>query len=284
MAKRFTDTNKYKKSFIRGLPGAYKLLWDYLYHDCDHAGVWIVDMEIAQKYIGDDMPVSKKLALDLFNEDELRVIELDGGKKWFIPSFIEFQYGKLSEKNRAHLSVISILKKFDLLNDDLTIKIQIKPLTSPLQGAMDKDMDKDKEKDKEFGKSENLLDEPAPVVELSEAEKHSFKSQMLSVFKKHIPDYPESHEDDSPALRSIGKFIADQLGISYQPNAPDCRKRILETWEVMSAWTAKDSFHHSLSLKSIASSKQTIYQRSKKPHVNSKNNSNPGKTIEFDRA
>ena len=77
MAKRFTDTNKYKKPFIRGLQGAYKLLWDYLYHDCDHAGIWIVDFDIAQVYLGADMPVNRADALKFFNKDEVRIIEID---------------------------------------------------------------------------------------------------------------------------------------------------------------------------------------------------------------
>lgn len=148
MAKRFTDTNKYKKSFIRGLQGAYKLLWDYLYHDCDHSGIWIVDFEIAQAYLGPDMAISKDKALNLFNYEEQRIVELDGGKKWFLPGFIEFQYGLLSDKNRAHNSVISTLKKFNLLETDFTLK-KIKPLTSPLQGAKDKDKEQDKEKEME---------------------------------------------------------------------------------------------------------------------------------------
>lgn len=156
MAKRFTDTNKYKKPFIRGLQGAYKLLWDFLYHDCDHAGIWIVDFEIAQSYIGKDMPVNAKHALTYFNDEEIRIIEIDGGKKWFIPSFIEFQYGQLSEKNRAHVSVISILLKHQLIDSSLKIKIN-KPHTSPLQGGKDKDMDKelDTEKEKEKDKEQD---------------------------------------------------------------------------------------------------------------------------------
>ena len=59
MAKRFTDTEKYRKPFLRGLQGAYKLLWDFLYHDCNHAGIWIKDFEIAQIYIGNDMPINE---------------------------------------------------------------------------------------------------------------------------------------------------------------------------------------------------------------------------------
>jgi hypothetical protein len=147
MAKRFTDTNKYRKPFIRGLQGAYKLLWDYLYHDCDHAGIWIVDFEISQIYIGLDMPVNKKDALKYFNKDEIRIIEIDGGSKWFIPSFIEFQYGVLNKSNRAHNSVINILNKYNLL-DDMAV---VRGLNAP------KDKDKDKYKDKELDKDIEMI-------------------------------------------------------------------------------------------------------------------------------
>lgn len=184
MAKRFTDTNKYKKPFVRGLPGPYKLLWDFLYHDCDHAGIWIVDFEIAQTYVGSDMSINKPDALELFNADELRIIEIDGGKKWFIPSFIEFQYGQLSEKNRAHINVISVLKKQGLLNDDLTIKIE-KPLTSPLQGAKEKEKEMEQEQDIDGGTGEDFdpgfsepfsveLTTPLPVATLRAAERNQF--------------------------------------------------------------------------------------------------------------
>lgn len=145
MSKRFTDTDKYKKPFIRGLQGAYKLFWDYLYHDCDHAGIWIVDFDIAQIYLGKDMIVNKEDSLKYFNSDEIRIIEIDNGKKWFIPSFIKFQYGELSPENRAHNSVIRILKEQKLFDD-------IKGLTRPLQGCKDKDKEKDTDKVKDKDK------------------------------------------------------------------------------------------------------------------------------------
>ncbi len=153
MAKRFTDTNKYRKPFIRGLEGPYKLLWDYLYHDCDHAGIWIVDFTIAQIYIGDDMPINKKNALKYFNDGEIRIVEFNHGSKWFIPAFIEFQYGKLNENNRAHNAVILILQKYNLLG-----KLN-KPLRSSLKGAMDKDKDKDKDMDMDMCKKFEVLPE-----------------------------------------------------------------------------------------------------------------------------
>lgn len=159
MAKRFTDTNKYKKKFMRGLQGPYKLLWDYLYHDCDHAGIWIADFEIAQIYLGKDMPVSKNDALTYFNKNEPKVIEISSGEKWFIPSFVEFQYGVLNPKNKAHNSVINILEKYDLINNSL---IKIKGLKRGIEGDKDKEKDKDKDKDNIKRYNENI---PNDVLE-----------------------------------------------------------------------------------------------------------------------
>lgn len=137
MAKRFTDTGKWKKPFIKKLPLQYKLLWFYLLDDCDHAGVWQVDLEIASLRIGYEF--NTKDSLNIFGS---KVVSFDNGEKWFIKDFIDFQYGELNEKNRAHNSVITILKKYNLL--DLN-----KGLKSPLQGGKDKDKDKDKDKVKE---------------------------------------------------------------------------------------------------------------------------------------
>lgn len=148
MAKRFTDTNKYKKHFLRGLQGAYKVLWDFLYHDCDNSGIWIVDFEMAQHYVGKDLPVNREDAIKFFNSEEIRIIELDNGGKWFMPSFIEFQYGKLMATNKAHTNVIVTLKKYELIDNSLSLKIYDKGVSRGLQAPMDKDKDKDMDKER----------------------------------------------------------------------------------------------------------------------------------------
>ena len=53
MAKRFTDNEKWQKRFFRDLPMEYKLLWIYILDDCNHAGIWDVDLEVAGIRIGD---------------------------------------------------------------------------------------------------------------------------------------------------------------------------------------------------------------------------------------
>jgi hypothetical protein len=141
MAKRFTDTEKWKKPFIRSLKAPYKLLWLYICDDCDHSGIWQVDIEVAEIRIGEKLDGKK--AIQLFGD---KIIPLDKGSKWFIPSFIEFQYPSgLNENNKAHTGVIKNLERYKQEIDNF------KPLDSPLQGDKDMVMDmvmvKDKVKD-----------------------------------------------------------------------------------------------------------------------------------------
>lgn len=80
MSKRLTDTDKWKKGFIKSLSPAYKLLWLYITDDCNHAGIWDVDLEVASLRIG----------MKLNHEEALRqlgtkIVPFDGGSKWFIP-------------------------------------------------------------------------------------------------------------------------------------------------------------------------------------------------------
>ena len=131
MAKRFTDTEKWKKPFIRNLSAPYKLLWLYICDDCDHAGIWQVDIDVARIRIGEQ--ITEREALKFFGE---KVITIDQGNKWYIPSFIDFQYPSgLNPDNKAHGGIIKVLQKYNLIDEEF------KPLVSPLYGAMDKDKD-----------------------------------------------------------------------------------------------------------------------------------------------
>jgi hypothetical protein len=108
MAKRLTDTEKWKKPFVRGLDAPYKLLWFYILDDCDHAGIWQVDEDVAKIRV--DKSIDFEIAKELFKE-QIQVI--DNGDKWFIFDFVEFQYGVLNPDNRVHKS--ELIKK-DLNN------------------------------------------------------------------------------------------------------------------------------------------------------------------------
>lgn len=138
MAKRFTDTNKWKDTWFQGLPLKYKLFWIYLLDECDHAGVWKPNIGLAQFQVG-----------DTFEESELKRVFADRVQflpsgYWFVVKFIYFQYGGL-KNDKVGISARSILKMHNLLG-------AFEGLSSPLVGPIDKDKVKvkDKDKDKQF--------------------------------------------------------------------------------------------------------------------------------------
>lgn len=135
MPKRLTDTDKWKKPFIKSLPTEYKVFWLFLLDECDHSGIWHVEMEIVEARLGIKLSLEK--IRGFFKE---KIVEFDSGTKMFIPDFVSFQYGILNPDNKVHRSVISSLNKYELLG-----------YVSPLLGAKDKakvkDMDKEKDKD-----------------------------------------------------------------------------------------------------------------------------------------
>lgn len=115
MAKRFTDTEKWKKGFIRSLPPSYKLLWLYMLDDCDNAGVWQVEVEVASIRIG--AKLNEKEALKLFGNN---VISFDEGSKWFIKEFVKFQQGvnhiaELNSNSNPHKSILRLVEQYKLL-------------------------------------------------------------------------------------------------------------------------------------------------------------------------
>lgn len=133
MAKRFTDTDKWKKPWFCKLPVQGKFVWSYLLDNCDHAGVWSENYELMSFQVG--YQVTKDDLIGWFGE-KLFFFDED---KVFIQSFVDFQYGELKSTNNAHKKVLDTLLKIK----------HYQPLKSPYLGAQDKDKDKDKSKEKE---------------------------------------------------------------------------------------------------------------------------------------
>jgi len=180
MSKRFTDSDKWKKKWFRCLSNDHKVFWIYVLDQCDHAGIWEVDFEAAEFFCSG---IDESEIRQVFNK---QYQEIDNGKRWYIKDFVEFQYGTLSENNRAHLSVINILKKYKLIEN--------KDLVSPLQGAKDKDKDKDlvkvKEKEKD-NKAEQIKKIESNFPALA-AEFQLSDSQLKKEFDDWL-DYMLSH-------------------------------------------------------------------------------------------
>lgn len=146
MAKRFTDNQKWRKPFFKGLSTVNKLFFLYLMDDCDHAGVWVVEMDVAELRIGETL--CKDDILDKFNG---HIHVFDNEQLWFVPAFVEFQYGTLNPSVNAHKSVIGILKKNNLTKKyEQFIKCSLTLKDKDKDKAKDKDKDKVKDKYLEF--------------------------------------------------------------------------------------------------------------------------------------
>lgn len=245
MANRFTDTDKWKKAFLRGLQTPYKLLWLYICDDCNHAGIWEVDMDVACMRIGEQ--VNQEEALEQLGG---KAIPFDGGQKWFIPSFIEFQYpGGLNPKNLAHGGAIKILRKYGLINEEL--EVLNKPLINPSKGPKDKVMDKEEDMDEE----EEVVQDGGS----GEGNERLLIPQMAEIFRQAIPTYPSEKYRDGRALLSIAKFLCEQGNIRGAPE--ENSQPVLEAWEQVSLVIAGDNFYCQKSLSTISNHIQEIVQK-----------------------
>lgn len=105
MAKRFTDTEKWFDSWFRELPTDYKLFWIYLCDRCNNAGVWKIDIDLANFVIGSKVDLKKAAAHYGDRMTPLREGYL------LVRGFVPFQFGELSPNNRMHASVLNLISK-----------------------------------------------------------------------------------------------------------------------------------------------------------------------------
>ena len=221
------------------------MFWVYLYHDCTHAGFWIVNFKVAQIYLGDDMLVDKDMALKLFNTHKTRIYILEDGRLWFIPSFIKFQYGVLTEKNNAHKGVIQKVKEMHV---EYLLK-EYNPQISPLNGA------KVKEENWEIVKEEELDNEKKKLIET-----------MRVIYLNKFKNYPEAKCDDEIALKSIAEKFC---GLPLEESDPQL---VISLWEKMV--NEMPNFWQSKSLTSLARNFQTVI-------LATKNSKNPNGNIAY---
>lgn len=101
--KRFTDALKHRDPAYRSLPWWIRDAWEILCGECDHLGVWIVDMDALVLYTGH--PVT----LDDLRAAGFKIEPLPCGKKVFLPTFVPFQCsdesGLLNPKSSFHQKV-----------------------------------------------------------------------------------------------------------------------------------------------------------------------------------
>jgi len=182
MSKRFTATEKWQDPWFCSLTDNEKLFWLFLLDNCDNAGVWQVNWFLFSAYVKNFK----------FNPDKFkkRVIFLSEDK-WFIPKFIEFQYGELREDCKPHLSVIRTLKRHNLWPIQRVSKGYPKGIDTleekEKEKEQEKDQEKDKEKDKEKEKKKRFKKPTVQEIEMYCKERNN------SIDAQKFYDYYESN-------------------------------------------------------------------------------------------
>ena len=106
MAKRFTDTNKWRNEWFRTLPLKAKLSWIYICDECESHGLMKMDYGLATFQLG--FTITKEIITDWFKD---KIYHLDD-EKFIIVQFFEFQYGTSKDTWSAK---IEARKKLELL-------------------------------------------------------------------------------------------------------------------------------------------------------------------------
>lgn len=197
MAKRFTDTEKWEDPWFRKLPSKHQKLWLFILDRCDSAGVWKVDFELAGFLIGERLKLEE--ASPFFKN---RVVPFDDGEKWFIPKFLDFQYGHLDENCRPHKYVIKVLIRHGLYEG------YQKGIDTLKDKSKDKEQDKDKEKDGE--EHEKGIEQAAPRSPRPAKSESGSAGHDLKGFPRFWVSYPKKRSKGQ-AEKAWSKLKPDEL-------------------------------------------------------------------------
>ena len=124
------------------LPVKYKAFWFYICDQCDCAGTWEPNMRLAVAQIGEPLELTEILRIFAG-----RIRQLPDGKFW-VKSFIPFQYGILSRDCKPHMPVITRLEKLKLIEEYPEAFKHVR-VSKGLPNPSDTLQEKEKEKEKD---------------------------------------------------------------------------------------------------------------------------------------
>jgi hypothetical protein len=222
MAKRFTDTEKWKDEWYTELTSDYKIIWQYLLDTCDNAGIYKRNIKLLNYYC--NTTVSADDILKVFNK---RVSQL-ADDKWLINKFCVYQYGNdfLESTNKAVLSAVKILEQNNIIKwtgklidypygktdtrqrkeykvlidytnpiDTLSIEYPY-PIDTPKDKDKVKDKDKIKEQVKATDKSKDIVLDSDIEQGLSYRVAYKLYQQLLN-YEIPLSEYSEIYDDIS---------------------------------------------------------------------------------------
>jgi len=110
MAKRLTDTEKWNDDWYLSLDNDYRVIWQWLLDNCNHAGICKRNIKLLNVMCNTSVSEA-----ELVDKMDGRVIV--ESNDWFIPKFLKFQYADLHSNRPVIISVRKelIKKKYHLL-------------------------------------------------------------------------------------------------------------------------------------------------------------------------
>lgn len=151
MAKRLTDTEKWKDDWYVALSNDNKAVWQWLVDNCSHAG-----------FCKRSISFLNIMCKTSISEEEMLLI-MSGRvvihrNEWFIPGFIKFQYTTLFSKKPVILSVVKELfqkQATKMIPESFGNDYIIISESFDNHYLMIKDKEKDKSKDNVFSVTQN---------------------------------------------------------------------------------------------------------------------------------
>ncbi len=201
------------------MPIAYKLFWYYIISDCDHAGIYRVNLKSFCAL--NEVKITSTEALRLFNSGKQR-IRIITDTVWLIEDFFSFQYGKtLNPNNRVHNSILEVYKKHEV---NLT---SIRGLLDLKDGVKDKDINNTKSNNNKGVEKKSVPDEFIRVRDFYPGTKRDSETEFKNFQKKHA-DWKE-------VLPTLYASIENQIKSRAVKKSQD-EKAFIPEWKHMGTW------------------------------------------------
>lgn len=224
MAKRFRETELWTKKWYRKLGSQGRDLWNYLHDNCNFAGILEMDCEVISLYLGFEVTPAK--IKEVLRGKFLPISE----ETVFLPAFVLFQYGELSETSKPHKAVVKKLKAEGVWEEYVKRYLTLSDISDTVNEGLDNSSEKDpkgyltlKDKDQDQEKDQvQDQDQDSQVFDAAESQK---TAELLEGIRK--PDDLIGFWNSTFAPKGY-PYAPFTLGDSYTKKFFKINKRLLE--------------------------------------------------------
>jgi len=204
MAKRFTDTEKWKDVWYTDLSNDNKIIWQYLLDTCDESGILKLNLRLL------NFNCSTNITVEEFTSIFQNRVTLVNKEYWVINKFCYFQYGPdfLNSKNKVVIKAIGKLLQLGLIKENdgaytLSIPYQY-PIDTPQEEEQIEEQIEIKEKIEEEVKVkkerkkvirnknkeiDRILIEEKSIGEIQIENKSKLRKKIIDIFAMKINEH-----------------------------------------------------------------------------------------------